>query len=475
MRKKVYDLAVIGGGPAGMAAAISAKKAGINKIIVIEQQDFLGGVLPQCIHDGFGLHIFGRNMTGPEYAAFFRQKLSEMKIEYQLSTTVMSFNGQKEIVCVGKNLGAAVIHAGAIVLAMGCKEKTRGMLRIPGTRPAGIYSAGAAQHMINIQNYLPGKSIVILGLGDIGLIMARRLTLEGAKVKLVLGLEANGLQRNMVQCIHDFNIPLKIGYTVTHIHGIKRLKGVTIESQSGEQNLREYIPCNTLLIAAGLIPESSITEESGIKLDPRNGGILVDKGGQTSVEGIFACGNVVEVHDLVDFVTNEGERIGSAAASYLKQMKAEGLQDVLLNPENPEMGMVYAKPEPKGNPDLPEDTEGTKYRICVVCPKGCVLKGEFSKENWMISGEGCKRGLQYGLQEMIQPLRTLTTTVKVKGNNKVLLPVKSLEPIPMSAISDTMKACRRIRLEGPVSPGDVVLSNVAGTGIDIVACDSLEQ
>ena len=495
MNQKQYDVVVVGGGPAGMAAAIEAKQAGMENVVVLEQQAFLGGVLPQCIHDGFGVQSLRKNMTGPEYAAYYRHLLTDLKIEYHLSTTVMSISADKEVDCVGETLGAVTIRAGAVILATGCKERSRGAMRIPGTRPAGVYTAGAAQHMMNIQNYLPGKSVVILGLGDIGLIMARRLTLEGAKVKLVLGLEASGLERNMVQCIRDFDIHLKLGYTVVSLHGVKRLKGVTIakikngreiaggEDRTGSEEFtgRQYIPCDTLLLAAGLLPDSEIALAAGVETDAANGGIRTDEEGRTSVSGIFACGNVAEIYDLVDYVTLAGKRTGLAAAEYVKNHGAAGTCAFAEQ----KRGKKKRVAERKGNPEMPEDTDDAKYRICILCPQGCLLKGTFDGE-WTISGHECAKGKQYGLQEILNPLRTLTTTVKIRlrgpgasddpaavvFNRPALLPVKTDHAIPKDRLSAVMKCCRKTTLEKPVKLGEIVIANVADTGANIVACDT---
>lgn len=474
MEIREYDIVIIGGGPAGMAAAIAAYKAGIKKVVILEQQPFLGGVLPQCIHDGFGLHLFKQNMTGPEYAAYYRRLINELKIEYHLSATVMEINGKREVTCVGKTLGAVRMKAGAVILAMGCKERSRGALRIPGTRPAGIYTAGAAQHMMNIQNYKPGKSVVILGLGDIGLIMARRLTLEGVRVKLILGIEANGLQRNMVQCVRDYDIRLLCGYTVISIHGVKRLKGVTIAKVEttlndtgnktetiGEVAVRDrqYIPCDTLLLAAGLVSDTEIASNAGR-------------------DGIFVCGNASEVHDLVDFVTIDGEKAGLAAAAYLKRKNGG---DILI-PAEREHENIWNGKELKGSPDLPEDTGSLKYRICILCPRGCRLKGSRQKSSrleagfgysWEITGNQCERGREYGLQEILNPMRTVTTTVKINDDKNVLLPVKTREPVPKSRVMDVMKVCRKITVERPVRLGSVIASDVAGTGADLISCDEI--
>lgn len=318
------ELVIIGGGPGGLAAAIEARKNGIKDILVLERDKHLGGILQQCIHNGFGLHIFGEQLTGPEYAERFIEELKCLNIDYYNDTMVLNVNMDRVITAVNPGSGIMNINAGAIILSMGCRERTRGALNIPGTRPAGVLTAGAAQRFINIEGYMVGKKAVILGSGDIGLIMARRMTLEGAKVKGVFELMpySTGLKRNIVQCLDDFNIPLKFNHTVVRIHGRERLEGVTVaqvdENRKPLAGTEEHIECDTLLLSVGLIPENELSREAGIKMDKVTSGPLVDEAMQTSIPGIFACGNVVHVHDLVDFVTQESRLAGYGAAKYIK-------------------------------------------------------------------------------------------------------------------------------------------------------------
>ena len=317
------DLIIIGGGPAGMSAAVAAYESGIRDILILEREDSLGGILKQCIHNGFGLHKFGEELTGPEYAWKYEEQVKALGIEYQLNTMVLQITKDKLVTASNEEQGIFEVQAKAIILATGCRERPKGALNIAGTRPAGIYSAGTAQKMVNSKGYLPGKEVVILGSGDIGLIMARRMTLEGAKVKAVCELMpySGGLARNIQQCLKDFDIPLLLEHTVVKVHGKSRVSGVTIakvdEHRKPIEGSEQYITCDTLLLSVGLIPENELSKGAGIVLDPVTGGAVVDENRQTTAEGIFACGNVLHVHDLVDFVSGEAEIAGKSAAAYL--------------------------------------------------------------------------------------------------------------------------------------------------------------
>lgn len=317
------ELCIIGGGPAGMSAAIAAYEAGVRDILIIERDEALGGILQQCIHNGFGLHKFGEELTGPEYAWRYEKRVRELGIPVKLQTMVLDITPDKVITATNPTDGIFKIEAKSIILAMGCRERSKGALNIAGTRPAGIFSAGTAQKYVNMKGYLPGREIVILGSGDIGLIMARRMTLEGAKVKAVCELMpySSGLARNIEQCLNDFDIPLKLSHTVVEIHGRERIEGVTIaqvdEKRQPIDETREFIPCDTLLLSVGLIPENELAKKAGVELCPITGGAVVNEKRETSIGGIFACGNALHVHDLVDFVSEEAEIAGRAAADYV--------------------------------------------------------------------------------------------------------------------------------------------------------------
>ena len=318
-----HDIVIIGGGPAGMAAAVAAYDNGFRDVAIIDREEKLGGILKQCIHNGFGLHKLGKELTGPEYAAHYEKAVSERGIKVFYETMVTDISKDR-IVTAQSTEGILKIEAKAVILAMGCRERSRGALNIPGTRPAGVYSAGTAQKLINCMGYSVGKRVVILGSGDIGLIMARRMSLQGAKVEAVCEIMpySGGLTRNIVQCLEDFGIPLYLSTTVAEIHGRERVEGVTIAQVDEKRRVIEstmrYIPCDTLLLSCGLIPENELTSSAGIGLSPVTSGALVDEHRQTEREGIFACGNVLQVHDLVDYVSDEAEIAGKSAAEYVK-------------------------------------------------------------------------------------------------------------------------------------------------------------
>ena len=382
-----YDLVIIGGGPAGLSAAAAAKENGITDILILERDRELGGILNQCIHNGFGLHTFKEELTGPEYAGRFIDQVEELKIEYKLNTMVMDIRGDKVVTAMNREDGLFEIKARAIILAMGCRERPRGALNIPGYRPAGIYSAGTAQRLVNIEGFMPGREVVILGSGDIGLIMARRMTLEGAKVKVVAELMpfSGGLKRNIVQCLDDFGIPLKLSHTVVDIDGKERVKGITLAQvdSTGKPvpGTEEYYACDTLLLSCGLIPENELSRNMGVDIEPITNGPSVNESLETNIEGVFACGNVLHVHDLVDFVSEEASAAGKNAAKYIKNGgKAVEVshETVALCPE----GIVrYTVPKTL-NVERMDDEITVRFRVGAV-QKNCCISTYFDDERVM--------------------------------------------------------------------------------------------
>lgn len=384
---KTYDIVIIGGGPAGLSAAVAARKSGTESILILERDKELGGILNQCIHNGFGLHTFQEELTGPEYAGRFISRVKELNIEYKLHTMVMDISSDKVVTAMNREEGMFQIQAKAVILAMGCRERSRGALNIPGYRPAGIFSAGTAQRFVNIEGYLPGRKVVILGSGDIGLIMARRMTLEGAEVQVVAELMpySGGLKRNIVQCLDDFGIPLKLSHTVIDIKGKERVEGITLAEvdKTGKPipGTEVEYECDTLLLSVGLIPENEISRGMGVELNPITSGPKVNESLETNLEGVFACGNVLHVHDLVDFVSEEAATAGRNAAEYVREktvendIQEENFKGISIAAEN---GVRYTVPSVIRMEHMPEELTvrfrvGGVYKNCYI---SCYLDEE---------------------------------------------------------------------------------------------------
>ena len=378
---KQYDLVIVGGGPAGLAAAVAAKDNGIDSILIIERDKELGGILNQCIHNGFGLHTFKEELTGPEYASRFIDQVLERDIEYKLNTMVMDIAADKTVTAMNREDGMFQINAKAVILAMGCRERSRGALNIPGYRPAGVFSAGTAQRLVNMEGYMPGKKVVILGSGDIGLIMARRMTLEGAEVKVVAELMpySGGLKRNIVQCLDDFGIPLKLSHTVVDIEGKNRVEAVTIAEVGPD---RKPIPgteiryeCDTLLLSCGLIPENELSKNAGVAINPITSGPIVGDNLETNIDGVFACGNVLHVHDLVDYVSQEATTAGKNAALYIQNGSKADAKTVEIIAEG---GVRYTVPK-FIRPEEMEDNLTVRFRVGDVY-KNCAIATYYDDE-----------------------------------------------------------------------------------------------
>ena len=371
---RTTDIVIIGGGPAGLAAALAAREAGVSDLLILERGNELGGILNQCIHSGFGLHTFREELTGPEYAARYMDRVLAENIPFRLGAMAVRVTADRRVTYISREEGLETVQARAVVLAMGCRERSRGALSIPGARPAGIYTAGAAQRLMNIDGYRVGREAVILGSGDIGLIMARRLTLEGARVRLVAELMpySGGLKRNIVQCLDDFGIPLKLSHTVVDIHGRDRVEAVTVAAVDGQRRpipgTEERIPCDTLLLSVGLLPENELTREAGAAMCAATGGPVVSDRLETDLPGIFACGNVLHVHDLVDYVSQEAALAGESAAAFVRSGGGETGRRVRVAAGN---GVRYTVPQFIG-PDRMAEAAVVRFRVTDVFRDVCV-------------------------------------------------------------------------------------------------------
>ena len=479
----IYDVVIVGAGPGGLAAARGAHEAGATRVLVLERDERAGGILNQCIHDGFGIIRYRQQLTGPEYALRAEREAEEAGIELLTGCHVVDIHPCEDRVCTDTVLdkapcsdealntgfivtaicrdGLQHIQAGAVVLATGCRERTRGAIAIPGSRPAGVFTAGVTQNLVNIRNIMPGSKVVILGSGDVGMIMARRLSLEGAEVKAVIEVlpEPAGLSRNVSQCLYDYNIPIYCSHTVSKIIGKKRLEAVEISELDEEMNpiegTEQWLECDTLVLSVGLIPENEVAQTAGVELDAATNGMLTDSYLQTSVPGIFACGNARRIMDLADFVSEQGELAGRNAVAYLNSQAANDSDITEMVPWDEARTSSMAK----GFPDPGVVT-------CTLCPTGCQVK--FNETLGTYEGNKCPRGAAFAEQERLAPQRVLTTTVKLAGGG--LLPVRSEEPVDKQLLPSLIRELSTLTITPPVQCGDEIARFNCGDELAMFNC-----
>ena len=487
------ELLIIGAGPAGLSAAIEAKRCGVEHVLVVDREKEPGGILNQCIHAGFGLFHYGAELTGPEYAQRLTAEADAAGVALMTETFVAALDDKRYVTLFSKHFGYAKLRPRAVVLAMGCRERTRAAVAVPGTRPAGVYTAGTAQRLINVEGYTLGKRAVIVGSGDIGLIMARRLILEGVEVAGVIEIREMpaGLPRNVSQCLNAFSIPLFLSHRVVAIEGTSRVTGVVTEPVNGGAAKR--ISCDLVLFSVGLIPENELSAMAGIRTLGRTNGLELSGQMETEASGIFACGNAYRVYDLVDEVSREAALAGRGAAAFL------GCREKMVNKSgNPYLVRSWTRdpdqrPEPNAvtvssedmvedmientGGDTGEDTcEGagaqtdqrTSQRsiTCIICPKGCVITSDHKGK---LYGYGCRRGLEFAIQELRNPSAVLTTTVAIEGALWPRLPCKTTGPVPRNRLMEAAMMLSGLEVKAPVAMGEVLMRNIFGMGVDVVA------